>query len=122
MRNLRTRYEWCVAIIIALALSSCATYQLNTLNKKLYAFEVGYGELLLIINTYIDNGTLAGESKAKVQKAVKEVSQARTAVYVAKGLGDVVRAESELLMASELLKALRTMAIQQQPMQEGVGT
>ena len=93
--------------LLCVLLFSCATLPIDTLNKKLAAFEITYGQVLESVGAWINDGTLSGENKKKVQVLIQQISEARAAVYMAKGINDLRKAESQLSAAQRSILLLR---------------
>ena len=100
-------YSIVMALLFALGLANCASLPLDTLNKRIAAFEVTYGEILKTVQVWIDEGRLTGSGLDSVKANIKAVSQARAAMYVAKGVGDIKSAQGQLNAASAALQLVR---------------
>lgn len=96
-----------IYIICAFTIISCANMPLDTLNKRLAAFEITYKEVLTTVGKWMHEGRLSTEQKIKVQDMVRKISQARTAIYIAKGLNDMNKAQNQLNTANTTLNVLR---------------
>ena len=94
-----------IALLCAL-LMSCSTMPIDTLNKKLATFEIAYGRVLETVGLLMKTGTLTGDNKTRVQDLIRQVSKARTAVYIAKGYNDIAAAESNLVKARAAFKLI----------------
>lgn len=91
-----------------LLLTSCATVQqLDTLNKRMGAFEIAYGETLQIIDRWLTQGMIDDGNKATLQKHIKKIQSARQAFYVAKKVNDFNKAKDSLDIATKSLELMR---------------
>ena len=105
-------------LLIFLLISACASLPLDTLNKRIAAFEIGYGETLKTVQQWIDEGRLTGSAKNGVQANIKAISQARQAMYIAKGVGDIKTAQGKLNAASGALTLVRDYLVKQEKTQK----
>lgn len=92
-------------------LAGCASLPFDTLNKRIAAFEIGYGETLKTVQLWLTEGRLSAEQKTTVQNAVRKVSQARQAMYIAKGVGDLNKAQNALTAANTSLQVIRELLV-----------
>lgn len=96
-----------IAVIFFAFFAGCASLPIDTLNKRIAAFEITYGETLKVIDLWIQEGRLTGTDKTAMQANVKAASEARAAMYIAKGVGDLESAQGKLNAASASLKLIR---------------
>lgn len=97
-----------ILLLIPAWLAGCASLPaLDTLNKRIAAFEIGYGETLKTVQLWLSEGRLSGDAKATVQNTIRKISQARQAMYVAKGVGDLKTAQGKLNTANAALQLVR---------------
>ena len=98
-------------------MGSCATLPLDTMNKKLAAFEITYNEMLGTVGKWIDENRLNSEQKAQVKNMIKQISEARAAVYMAKGIVNVKDMQTNLNAANKALALLRELIAAQEQKQ-----
>ena len=118
MIKLYTMKNHLLFILCAMTIMACATLPMDTLNKRLGAFEITYGQVLITLNQWIEEKRLDPEQKLKAQELVKKISAARTSIYIAKGVNDLTKAQTQLNAASTLLTALREMLVVKENMNQ----
>ena len=96
-----------ILMLCSLILTACANMPLDTLNKRIAAFELTYEQALTTLGLWIKENRLSADNKAKAQQLVKQISEARAAIYIAKGLKDLSKAQNQLNVANASLKILR---------------
>lgn len=90
-----------------LLLVGCAGLAVDTLNKRIAVFEIGYNQTLQTIKLWITEGRLKDADKISIQSRVKEMSVARHAMHNAKMLGDLDTVQGQLNAANISLQILR---------------
>lgn len=98
--------KYFIAVLCGL-ITACASLPLDTLNKRLAAFEVAYEQALVTVGIWIKENRLSVEQKEQVQGMIKKISDARQAIYIAKGLQNMKEAQTQLTNATAALKLLR---------------
>lgn len=94
-------------LILTLFLIGCTGLPVDTLNKRIAVFEIGYHQTLVTVKLWIDEGRLKGVDKTSIQLRVKEMSIARHAMHKAKTLGDLNTVAGQLNAANVSLQILR---------------
>lgn len=103
----RNIYPIVMALLFALGLASCASLPLDTINKRIAAFEITYGETLKTVQLWISEGRIASADLVAVQRNIKAISKARQAMYIAKGVGDIKSVQGKLNAANAALQLVR---------------
>lgn len=101
----------------ALMAAGCGTLPIDTLNKRIAAFEISYEQVLLTVDRWIDEGRLVGDAKKKIQDQIREARLARLAIYIAKESGDFTTAQGKLTAATAALQIIRDHIANQEAMQ-----
>lgn len=92
--------------LMALLLSACLSNNLDTLNKRFAAFEIGYKSALTQFDSLERSNSLKPETRAKVMTLIQDTNTARKAAYLAKDSGDLTTAENQLVLANKFLEYL----------------
>lgn len=108
-----------IAVVFAAMFSSCATMDLDTLNKRIAAFEISYQEVLKTIILYKNENRFTADEWSEIQDRVSEVSFARGAMKAAIKIDDYDTASKNLALASNMLNILRTYAIKKEMQNAG---
>jgi len=105
----RNRYyiNFILGCALTLFLFDCTGLAVDTLNKRVAVFEIGYNQTLVTIKLWITEGRLKGTDKVSIQSRVKEMSVARHAMHAAKKLGDLDTVAGQLNAANISLQLLR---------------
>lgn len=93
--------------IIMIVLAGCAGLPVDTLNKRLAVFEIGYQQTLTTLQTWVDEGRLTGDTKKKIQDHVRDMENALAALYAAKAMGDLDTVDGQLRAAQASLQLVR---------------
>lgn len=99
-----------IATVFVVLLVSCVGLQtLDTFNKKLASFEIGYKAALVQIDQMDKANQFKPETKLKVADGLEQVNKARKDIYAALALGDTVKAGDNLSIAITALDALKAL-------------
>lgn len=101
-------------LTIAFMGAGCSTLPIDTLNKRIAAFEIAYEQVLVTVDRWIDEGRLTGDRKKQVQDQIRATRTARLAIYIAKESGDIVAAQGKLTAATAALQILREYVAKQE--------
>lgn len=97
-----------ILLVATLFVAACAsTPPVDTLNKKLAAFEVSYEEVLDRAATLKGEDRLSEATVEDLTRVFDRIDQVRSAAYSALENGDQEKAEDRLERARELLSAAR---------------
>lgn len=99
---------------IMIFINGCTTLPVDTINKKIAVFELTYNQILTTVKTWNDEGRLLDSQKSFIKERVKEISNARSALFIAKNLGDLDTAQGRLNAANVSLNLLREFIKQQE--------
>jgi hypothetical protein len=100
-------------LIASLSLYACASVpELKTFEERALAAEITLTRTVQQVIAWRQDGRLSDKNWEAAKQAALETAQLMDAVYVAKGLGDMAKAESGLVAANAginlLIKILKT--------------
>ena len=99
--------KYFLILLCTVLLNGCSNLPIDTLNKRIAAFEITYNETLKTVLLYLKEDRFSEHDKQLVQEAVRDTSTARAAMYIAKGIGDLETAQGQLLAAQSALQFMR---------------
>lgn len=97
--------------VLVVFLAGCAGLQIDTMNKRLAAFEVSYSETLKAVERVYNEGRLSQSDALAVADGIEEIEKARVVMYAALAAGDVAASGDALTMAIEALTVMREYAV-----------
>lgn len=100
---------WWMAVVFAM-LTGCAGMQLDTMNKRLAAFEISYKQALKAVE--LSESRLTPAEKASVANAIEDIERVRGSMYAALAASDIGTAESDLAKVLGLLAVVRQIAVE----------
>ena len=94
--------------VVSLVLISCSSMPaLDTLNKRVAAFEISFQEIVKVVILYKEEGRLSENDFLKAKGLVNEINETMVLVNSLKSIDDLVGAETNLQRANALLGTLR---------------
>lgn len=104
------------ALIALAALAGCAGMQpLDTMNKRMLAFEVAYDEVLTTIERQRAEGRIAPTTQARIAQGLRDINRARAFAYAALEAGDPGVFDDKMRLMQSVLQMLRELAAQAEP-------
>ena len=98
-----------IAAIIILFVAGCATtYPVDTINKKMAVFEIGYHEALALAIELRDSGQLDYDQVGRVSDLFNRIDIAREAAYAAIAANKTAVADEYLSVAQTALAAVNS--------------
>lgn len=94
-------------LAFAFLMASCASAPIDTMNKRIAAVEITYGNMLDLATLYQSEGRLTLNEQQKLAKAFDDYSAARSIMFQALNAGDIELAENKLLAMSQILEFVR---------------
>ncbi len=85
-RHALLHFVW--VALVAMLLSACATQDLDTTNKRVYATELAVEGMLAQIDQYQQEGRFDGQSWDDVQAQLRRLKNAYEAMEMAQAVGD----------------------------------
>lgn len=104
------RYCW---LFFVLLLVGCMSLPIDTLNKQIAVFEVSYAKNLSKIDNWINEKRFTASEIEKIQEFVRDMRNARAAMYVALNANDIVTAQGKLGAASASLQLIRNYLVKE---------
>lgn len=105
------RLNW---IVVFLLLVGCTSLPVDTLNKRIAVFEVGYSQTLKTIQHWLKENRIKPQDRSTLKTRIAEMSLARTAMHEARKIGNAAEASTQLMLGTSTLGVLRKYIAQQE--------